>query len=116
MPRCNAMTGKGSRCKLQATIQTKCFKHTKTTCAICMEEVSSQNTATSKRLTCNHSFHLDCILNWYKQASVCPICRKEQNDDLFVIFKEGIKDEMREIYSDAIKSLQQEVEEYRLRF
>ena len=32
---------------------------------------------------CNHAFHITCLDDWFKQASVCPICRKDfsQSDD-----------------------------------
>jgi len=75
-----------------------------------------QNTSTSRRLNCNHSYHLDCILKWYKSSSQCPICRKDQSEDIFIEFKEDIKREMRELYSDAIRTLEEEVEEYRQSF
>lgn len=47
-------------------------------CAICLTELTdSVNT-----LTCNHSYHNDCINGWFKaleknkQATTCPLCKR----------------------------------------
>ncbi|KAJ8919567.1 hypothetical protein NQ315_002189 [Exocentrus adspersus] len=41
-------------------------------CSICFEEFSSHDTYT---LSCQHSFHKECIRKWLKTSSICPICR-----------------------------------------
>ena len=81
-----------------------------------MEDVSSMNTSQSRRLTCDHSFHISCLLNWYKESDQCPICRTPQTDDLFIEFRNKIEEEMRVKYMDAIKSLEAELAECRLHF
>jgi len=81
-----------------------------------MEDVSSLNTHCSRRLCCGHSFHTDCILGWFKESDVCPICRADNKDDILIKFKHDIQENMREKYRDAIRSLELEVEEYRLHY
>lgn len=117
MPRCASITLGGTKCKALALVgKVKCRRHVRAECAICMEDVSSMNTHSSKRLECGHSFHIDCILGWFKESSVCPVCRSNNQSDVFIQFKNGIEENMREKYMDAIRSLESEVEEYRLRF
>jgi hypothetical protein len=45
-------------------------------CAVCLEDM---NVGTTSLLTtvCNHSFHLDCLLQW--QDSPCPVCRYDHS-------------------------------------
>lgn len=74
-----------------------------------MEEVSTLNTSVSKRLSCEHSFHMDCILNWFKQADSCPVCRTDQLDDIFIQYKKDIEDNLRAKYKDAIESLEEDI-------
>ena len=49
-------------------------------CVICQEDINNKPKHT---LTCNHSFHTQCILAWFAsprdhfaEAGNCPICRK----------------------------------------
>lgn len=46
-------------------------------CIICMDSFSEDRTAHT--LSCGHSFHVDCILNWAQSDNEshgsCPICR-----------------------------------------
>ena len=44
-----------------------------TNCVICQEAVT---TATRIR-TCGHSFHADCIRDWFAMNTRCPICRHD---------------------------------------
>ena len=45
-------------------------------CAVCLEQIAADRRS---RLTtvCNHSFHLECLLQW--QDSPCPVCRYDHS-------------------------------------
>jgi hypothetical protein len=45
-------------------------------CSICLNMISDNK----KRLNCNHSFHSNCILQWFQQDNRCPICRDVQSE------------------------------------
>lgn len=42
-----------------------------TSCVICFE----QSTKLSHTLPCDHTFHADCIIDWFRRSSTCPLCR-----------------------------------------
>ncbi len=42
-------------------------------CAICLEPYGDADWL--KRLPCEHCFHEDCILHWFKDHTLCPMCR-----------------------------------------
>ncbi|PON57307.1 43kDa postsynaptic protein [Parasponia andersonii] len=42
-------------------------------CVICLEEMLGGCEAV--RLPCLHFYHEECILNWLKKSSICPLCR-----------------------------------------
>lgn len=44
------------------------------TCSICLEELNNN----SRKLKCSHTFHKECIDNWFKHISerCCPLCRQ----------------------------------------
>ncbi|WVY92486.1 hypothetical protein V8G54_031574 [Vigna mungo] len=42
-------------------------------CCICLEEMNVN--AECYKLSCQHIFHLPCILTWLKTSHVCPLCR-----------------------------------------
>lgn len=46
----------------------------KDVCGICRDNMSVINLTT---LTCNHSFHSDCIDEWIDRSTSCPYCRKK---------------------------------------
>ena len=51
------------------------------TCAICLCEMTDdENTYTIPE--CNHKFHTNCALQWYRQTEQtnCPLCRSNPND------------------------------------
>nr|AHB08881.1 RING finger protein 1 [Suaeda glauca] len=44
-------------------------------CPICFEEYDSDN---PKMVTsCDHDFHLSCLLEWMERSDSCPVCDKE---------------------------------------
>ena len=103
MIRCASLTRDGSKCK-RYTTDTYCKIHQEQQCSICLDTVKF---AKSKHLSCNHYFHNDCIVNWFKESDSCPICRTEQNEDSLIIFKHAIEDKMRLVYRDAIRTLEE---------
>eukprot|EP01051_Picozoa_sp_SAG22_P038054 SAG22_NODE_19315_length_276_cov_0.581921_1_plen_46_part_01 len=40
---------------------------------ICLEEYTPNDWV--KMLPCQHKFHEDCILRWFKDHVLCPMCR-----------------------------------------
>ncbi|ESO11559.1 hypothetical protein HELRODRAFT_71299 [Helobdella robusta] len=44
-------------------------------CRICLEDF--QNKSFVSELKCRHSFHFDCIKEWFNGKSSCPTCRSE---------------------------------------
>ena len=41
-------------------------------CAICLSNISEKNKYT---LDCNHNFHIDCIVEWFRKSNGnCPCC------------------------------------------
>ena len=45
-------------------------------CTICLVEMKTGDDA--KKLFCEHIFHSDCIDEWLKRKSDCPVCRDRQ--------------------------------------
>lgn len=54
-----------------------------TACAICLELIKPNDESEYNKkqfvvLSCDHVFHNDCILHWFKNYNyVCPLCKKE---------------------------------------
>lgn len=44
-------------------------------CIICREEMSGNGT--SKKLPCNHIFHVTCLRSWFQRQQTCPTCRMD---------------------------------------
>jgi len=104
-------TGKPG-CKGKIILDGKCCRHVIQQCSVCFENVKSTNTVGTKRLTCGHSYHSDCILEWFVTSDECPVCREKQLDDPIIIFKLKVEDELRKKYKDAIQSLEDQVSRY----
>jgi hypothetical protein len=48
------------------------------TCSICMTPmVTADMTNQQLSLRCNHSFHRECIEQWFRQSPRCPVCRTD---------------------------------------
>lgn len=45
-------------------------------CAICLNNITSGQDVTS--LSCDHTFHSQCIQRWFRRNGTCPVCRAEQ--------------------------------------
>jgi len=93
-----------------------CSRHLKQTCSICWENVRSANSANTKRLACGHSFHLNCILEWFVKSNECPVCRQEQIKDPMILYKDKIQEELRDLYRDAMRTYETEILMLRRRF
>lgn len=51
-------------------------------CVICSEEYKEgDSVAFSKKSTCNHSFHIDCLVKWLMNHDNCPLCRLSYFDN-----------------------------------
>jgi len=50
-------------------------------CAVCQESVLIG----TRLRNCQHTFHRDCIMDWFERSSRCPVCR----DDIRVQRSEG---------------------------
>jgi len=94
-------TGKEG-CKGKVILDGLCCRHLVQTCSICFEKVGSMNTCSTKRLSCGHSYHFDCILNWFATSSECPVCRAPQEADPIIKFKTKVQDEIREMKDKMI--------------
>lgn len=46
-------------------------------CCICCEKLKKKSLMVIKLTSCAHIFHQRCILNWFKEAFTCPVCREE---------------------------------------
>ena len=99
-------------CKGKIIRDGQCCRHLVQQCPICFENVKSTNTVGTKRLTCGHSYHSTCILEWFVTSDECPVCREKQVDDPIIKFKLKVEDELRKKYRDAIQSLEEQVNMY----
>ena len=73
MPRCDARTQRGTRCRNNCTnMLDKCFIHSDE-CPICMSRLATGDDCST--LKCGHKFHAGCIYNWFDRDHRCPVCR-----------------------------------------
>ena len=101
-----------AKCKNKILFDNRCCRHLKQKCTICLDanEITSINTIQTKRLSCGHSFHTNCIIEWFTTSDECPICRcKQPEDDQFLKFKNQVEDNIRLKYKDAITSFETEI-------
>ncbi|CAF1222707.1 unnamed protein product [Adineta steineri] len=54
-------------------------KNNEDQCLICLENLSSNKTET---FSCQHTFHRNCLEEWFKIERTCPLCR-QGNDNVY---------------------------------
>lgn len=106
--RCVHVTKKGTRCKFKSKTDGLCSRHTADNCPICFESV----TKFGHTLSCDHKFHRKCIMSWFVESDLCPVCREKQNDEILE-FKQKVEKKMREVYKDALESNDREISRLR---
>ena len=58
-------------------------------CGICLNKII-KNDIISK-IQCEHVFHYDCLIGWYKIKPFCPFCRKPFREELILKYLESLK-------------------------
>ena len=49
-----------------------------TTCVICCDTIAETDDSRETRLECGHTFHVSCIVNWFRLGKAsCPCCRDD---------------------------------------
>jgi len=52
-------------------------------CTICAEDLDETNTCHS--IACGHTFHVDCIVQWFAHGgNACPNCRFQEEETMMV--------------------------------
>lgn len=111
--RCSHVTLKGNKCKKNSKNDSYyCHIHQPKECPICIDSIHKEDL---KILKCSHTFHNDCIAKWFVESSVCPVCRDDMSHEPLIQFKFQVENKMRNIYRDAIESLEEEIETWRSR-
>ena len=41
-------------------------------CAICLDSMNTQTLT----ISCGHTYHSSCLLNWFEYNMTCPVCRE----------------------------------------
>ncbi len=56
-------------------------------CPICYEDLNNNVNNESYKTSCNHTFHISCIRDWYNQNyyNTCPCCRQEDGNKHCII-------------------------------
>ena len=110
---CKWITHNGNKCNNNVLMDGFCSRHLKQKCVIFFEDVKSTNSQTSKRLNCGHSFHFQCILQWFVTSNDCPVCRKVHKKDPILTFKENVEENLRNKYKDALSTNENEIRRLR---
>lgn len=75
-------------------------------CAVCQEDASDH------RLSCGHSFHASCIIDWFRRGeSTCPVCRDRGGVPLE---DDSSEDEGSSYASDSSSATTSQLEHFRL--
>ena len=51
----------------------------RSSCPICLEEMTTDLIDNLLKLKCPHIFHSTCIMRWMENKTTCPVCRLDQN-------------------------------------
>lgn len=62
-----------SKSSIQALEKIKVEGCSQQYCVICLEVMKEGSKAA--RMPCSHIYHQDCLVNWLKNSSLCPLCR-----------------------------------------
>lgn len=46
-------------------------KYSVNECAICLDSMNAQTLT----ISCGHTYHSNCLLNWFEYNMTCPVCR-----------------------------------------
>lgn len=88
MPRCGALTKKGTKCKNRVRTKGQCCRWHRcaeetATCSICLDSIDGD----ARRLACQHIYHEQCVGKWFVQCAhqgdgspTCPLCRDVVTD------------------------------------
>ena len=60
--------------KLPVIIYNNTIDYSPEVCVICLEEYTTHDKLT--KLSCGHSFHNTCIVEWINNKTICPYCKK----------------------------------------
>ena len=83
MPQCEGTTREGGRCKKTCQDGKKmCHVHEGESCAVCMANMSENN---SRTLECGHKFHSRCLERWKRRSSTCPMCRTPFDQPMYKV-------------------------------
>lgn len=48
-------------------------------CAVCLDNIGHNQTVID--LSCNHTFHEQCLVNWFLRHNTCPLCRQVHGEN-----------------------------------
>lgn len=71
-------------------------------CAICLDVLG--NDQKNYKLSCNHTFHHECIDSWIKDNPSCPICRKSIDQQEYSRFNVSLKTLKEDKWNVTVKS------------
>ncbi len=84
-PVCGAQTQVGRPCKLlKLPGQEHCWMHVGPTCSVCLGSMGPLRQ--TRKLACNHEFHVRCLERWKASCPTeptCPMCREPFDQPLY---------------------------------
>ena len=104
---CTGLTAKGAKCRRTSN----CQWHVPIDCTICMDVIQP---GTGLVTSCRHHFHENCLVTWFLESDVCPVCRATQ-DNKFVSFKKQVQERTAELYMDVLVGLEADLARARRR-
>ena len=86
MQRCNFKKVDGKRCKINSQHEF-CHIHNKyEDCSVCYSKINPKQSLTTD---CGHTFHKNCIEEWYERDNKCPMCRTNTQHHAFRVAISG---------------------------